>query len=52
MGFAGVINADQTFQFLGLVGEGAVELESATMVDGAPVAGTFSAQVYQTNCFE
>jgi hypothetical protein len=52
VGFAGVINADQTFQFLGLLGEGSVELESATMADGAPVAGTFNAQIYQTNCFE
>jgi hypothetical protein len=52
VGFAGVIAADQTFQFLGLLGDGTVELESATMMDGAPVAGTFTAQLYQTNCFE
>jgi hypothetical protein len=52
VGFAGVIAADQTFQFLGLLGDGTVELESATMTDGAPVAGTFTAQLYQTNCFE
>lgn len=47
-----MIDTDQAFQFLGLLGDGTIELESATMTDGAPVTGSFGAQLYQTNCFE
>ncbi len=52
VGFAAVLGVDQSFEFLGLLGEGTVELESAAMTAAAPVAGSFHARLYQTNCFE
>jgi hypothetical protein len=53
VGFAAFVSPTRPAgQPLGLVSEGAVELDAAELSAGAPVAGRFAGQLFQINCFE
>lgn len=52
VGFAAFISPEQpTGSLLGFVSEGFVEFDAASLAAGAPIAGRFGGQIFQTNCF-
>ena len=53
VGFAAFVSpAQPNGLLLGVVSEGAIEFEAASIVEGARVAGRFQGEIFQTNCYE